>query len=534
MAATAATALKGQTGKSTTAKRGHPMAKAAPASPEVTGGNYVEAPPNAFKTLTSLRMMGYDTVASVSDLVDNCIDAGATRVSVEVRQAGKGGKDSGDTGIVIDVQDNGIGMDGDTLNQALRLGSETSHENTDLGKYGMGLVTASLGMARSIYVLTRKDKAQAYEAVLDIDDVAKHNKFLIALQPVADSRKVLSILKDHGTLVRVSKIDRIDDVNVARFAATLRTKFAQTYRTFLNAGLKLAVNNRLVEPFDPLMRDHPQTKVLLDQDLSVDGHTIHVTAVDLPDLGFAGNQGAGIFPHTSGVYVVRNGRQIMAAQRFGLYQQHHSYSGFRAELSFGKDADALFHVDVMKQKVQPTGKLLAKLSEALGDAIAEAGRSGRERPVAETATQVKIDHAADLLNARLSQPAAKPVAKAREKGSDEDGETNGATPHLNDGTDKPEAAPPEDKSPVKWMQESLPSSTQLYRAVEKDGRWVIVLNTNHPLQQMVANARHKAASSVLTYMVFALASATAGKKNGQDITDEIGATLASILGTPEA
>jgi hypothetical protein len=70
---------------------------------------------------------------------------------------------------------------------------------------------------------------------------------------------VLKRLGDHGTMVRLTKVDRADDTNVARFAATLRTRFAETYRDFIR-GVGPVGQREASEAVDPLMRDHPETR----------------------------------------------------------------------------------------------------------------------------------------------------------------------------------------------------------------------------------------------------------------------------------
>jgi hypothetical protein len=113
------------------------MAKAVAAK---TKQQFTEVAPNAAKTLSALREMGYDSFSSVLDLIDNSIDAEATKIAVTMKEAGKD--------IVIDIRDNGSGMDEKTLTEALRLGSDTEHDvKEDLGKFGMGLVTASISLA---------------------------------------------------------------------------------------------------------------------------------------------------------------------------------------------------------------------------------------------------------------------------------------------------------------------------------------------------------------------------------------------------
>src|SRR5690242_13700507 len=98
----------------------------------------VDNPPNARRTMEALREMGYDSYSSVLDLIDNSLDADAAHICVRVFE------DAGD--IIVEIADDGCGMDEETLSEALRLGSDTSRESGDLGKFGMGLVTASIGL----------------------------------------------------------------------------------------------------------------------------------------------------------------------------------------------------------------------------------------------------------------------------------------------------------------------------------------------------------------------------------------------------
>jgi hypothetical protein len=513
---------------------------------------YVKVPPNAAKTLTAIREMGYDSFASILDLVDNSIDARASKIAVQIKEQGKGV-------IIIDVLDNGKGMDEPTLAQALRLGSDTEHTERDLGKYGFGLVSASLSMAKSIYVLSRKNKGQAFEAVLDLDTISRENDFVITLAP-ATGAKVFETLGDQGTLVRLSQIDRINDTNVARFAANLRARMAQVYREFIKAGLALSVNGRLVKAEDPLMRGHPQTDKRVEQEIKFgEGQSAWLTIVELPDLGQLGNEQAGILPHRSGFYVVRNGRQIMEAQTFGLYRHHHSYSGFRAELSFTGELDHLFHVDIKKSIIHPDDKLIEKLADVARKYIEDSGRRSRTRGDGD-APKLKLDAVTDVLNAALQAtdvPAAATTA-------------TGPTPHIVDGHGtkfideamgqpataanggaipvegkdvqapkkgkrgeaQPEVAPApvEHKPPRVRFQDYEAEPTELCNWTEKDGQWLIRLNTKHPLVRVVADAKHKQANAVLSYITFALAQAWKDEpQKTAAVVKLLGENLAAIL-----
>src|SRR5437588_8762061 len=107
-----------------------------------------ENDPNAGRLVESLRYLGYGNYEAIADLVDNSIDAEAQHIKVRVQQRNNQPH--------ISIADDGPGMAESVLDQAMRLGSMTQRDlNSDLGRFGMGLVTASLSIARSCHVITR-------------------------------------------------------------------------------------------------------------------------------------------------------------------------------------------------------------------------------------------------------------------------------------------------------------------------------------------------------------------------------------------
>src|SRR5687767_1034296 len=135
------------------ARRVPAPAAASPSSSNTSDSAVIYTPPNPARLYSSLRDSGYENDSAVADLVDNAIDgeAAAIRIYVEPRT---GVLREGDTRIV--VADDGIGMDAATLGEALKLGSLAEHDPTsDLGKYGLGLITASISIARRLAVLTK-------------------------------------------------------------------------------------------------------------------------------------------------------------------------------------------------------------------------------------------------------------------------------------------------------------------------------------------------------------------------------------------
>src|SRR5881409_1062612 len=159
--------------------------------------------------------MGYDSYASILDLIDNSIDAQASIVRVEVAEK------VGD--IVITINDDGAGMDDETLSEALRLGSDTDREPGDLGKFGMGLVTASIGLSQRVEVLTKEVDGRLLFGGFDLEQIATENRFVKWVGP-ATREQVASFPREKGTRVRLSKTDRISNRNATTFANTLRPR----------------------------------------------------------------------------------------------------------------------------------------------------------------------------------------------------------------------------------------------------------------------------------------------------------------------
>src|ERR1700730_8080547 len=103
--------------------------------------------PSAARLMTSLRDIGYDLPSAIADLVDNSVDAGATTVQITV---GRGGGTS-----FIRIADDGRGMTDRVLDEAMRYGSRRAYQGNDLGKFGLGLKTASLSQCRRLTVASR-------------------------------------------------------------------------------------------------------------------------------------------------------------------------------------------------------------------------------------------------------------------------------------------------------------------------------------------------------------------------------------------
>ena len=134
-------------------------------------GEAIEITPSAARLTASLRDIGYSFVTALADIVDNSVTAGASRVEIAIRFHGR------DSFVVI--SDNGSCMGPSALNEALRFGTRRSYRPGDLGRFGLGLKTASLSQARRLMVISRASRKnrRLHCRVLDIDRVERTDRW---------------------------------------------------------------------------------------------------------------------------------------------------------------------------------------------------------------------------------------------------------------------------------------------------------------------------------------------------------------------
>jgi len=337
--------------------------------------------PNAEILMRSLRVSGYSLEATLEDHCDNSIDAGAKDILVHLEHDGKSDE------WTLYVADDGSGMDRPTLDQMMRLGSRTEHDlETDLGAFGIGSDTATLAIARRKHVLT-KGPDGLLSAIWDIDVIEEKRCFVKHLDAASEVEKAMfeaafarygRPVPASGTVVLIGKGDRVNRTQVPPAARSVSKSFASTYRRFLkpNGEVTIRVNGDKVAPADPLMRDHPDTEILLDDTVKFsytdpEGNKqferFGIVVAHVPDFGGPeANKKAGITIDTSGFYVLRNNREIVPHTTLKLYRRHNEVIRFRAELSFPGTLDDQLGVTFLKSAValNPSQALKDKIKEA--------------------------------------------------------------------------------------------------------------------------------------------------------------------------
>ena len=328
--------------------------------------------PRADTLMESLRATGYSLPDAVSDLIDNSIYAEARNIWLNFHW------DGGASWVAI--LDDGCGMSEENLQAAMRVGSQSpieSREPSDLGRFGLGLKTASISQARSLTVATNcADGRGVSIRRWDLDHlIATAEWQLLKLSPDQGGIHGLEdLLKlNHGTLVVWEKLDRLvgeagaDDApargEFLGFMRTLEEHLAMVFHRYIAAQrsrISVWLNGRQVERWDPFMTDNDATQNLGTENLGDPGAPITVTSYVLPhhsrlstDAHRIAGGPLGWNAH-QGFYVYRNRRLLVAGDWLGLgYQKEEHYKLARIQVDLPNSFDQEWDIDVRKSHASP-------------------------------------------------------------------------------------------------------------------------------------------------------------------------------------
>lgn len=331
-----------------------------------------EVPPDPERVIEGLRDTGYHLHTAIEDIIDNSIAADATKIDVKLKM-----DHSGD--VELYIADNGYGMNKDDLKDAMKYGSKFRPNPKSLGKFGLGLKTASTAFCRRLSVISRASGSTEYnKATWDLDRVAeKHAWLLQESVPEKDEIQALTpITGDHsGTLVIWQKVDRllrnysnpggIHARNALdQTAESLREHVAMVFQRFLDtsdereSNIEITINNIKVDSFNPFCPE--ESEIALEDKIQVEiGGVLKgeffIRAYILPNKWeFSSEQAhlnSRLKNENQGIYVYRENRLIHGPEWMRMYSKEPHMSLLRVEFSFDHTLDEAFNIDIKKSQI---------------------------------------------------------------------------------------------------------------------------------------------------------------------------------------
>lgn len=423
------------------------------------------------RALESWRDSGYDLTAAVGEVVDNSIEAKASHIRVRTNPENITGSKSITS---IAFADDGVGIPVETLPHVLSMGFSTRYGKRDgMGRFGVGLKLATLSLAQRIDIYTRHEggDGQIWHASLDLEEIRNLEQKHITAEPVADWPEEHADLmerpgasaSDAGTLVVWSKIDRLTGggtykTDLASRFKQLQNFLARAYRKFLDKGVNIELNGKVITLHDPLfLLENPRVKEKLGVDargeiveqgtIELDGHTVSITVATVPkELRPKRGQGGSAIaadlhiPDNEGrISFVRQGREINYDQVARMFpsriEEIDRWLG--VEVEFPAALDEYFQVRHIKRGVVPVDKLRDEIRRFVARPINAARKEIRtlwDETAAKEAQEKEQHRLAAEAAARVEQTSPKGRAGSTMTESDEATEVDRVARELTAGT----------------------------------------------------------------------------------------------------
>jgi hypothetical protein len=346
--------------------------------------------------IEALRGLGYSTATALADVIDNSVSANARNVSLAFGWAG--GRSH------VSILDNGDGMDASALDMAMRLGERSpldEREAGDLGRFGLGLKTASFSQCRRLTVASATDgEIHCLRWDLNVLAASADDGWHLLEGPAEGSEELFTPLVDagKGTLVLWEALDRIvtpgfREQDFLDLIDGVERHLAMVFHRYLDGPrprLRLTINGRPVTPWDPFMVSHPATyssPIARLGDVEVQCHVLPHKDRLTPDETESGGGPHG-WTAQQGFYVYRNERLLVAGSWLGLGQgrswtKEEAHRLARIRLDIPNSADAAWKIDIRKSTARPPVGIRAALTKLAEDARSRARKvfAHRGQPV---------------------------------------------------------------------------------------------------------------------------------------------------------
>jgi len=339
--------------------------------------------PSAYNTISSNRSIGYSMASAVADIIDNSISADAHTIDLIAPSLADP---------VLYIVDDGCGMDQAELDVAMTFGGaincQEDRPRNDLGRFGMGLKTASLSQCTKLEVISKKS-GNFVGGCWDLSYIKKNDTWDYLVIPEDECKKKVSgtLLESEsitsGTAVIWSRFDRLRESATNKF-----DEFSnQMSKTCKNLSLifhryisgeedinkiRITYNKNVLKPIDPFLSgDIAEVAKAKMIPLNNDYITVHCHKLPYPDkltkeqLNKAQLEDGSTLLETQGFYVYRNKRLIDYGTWFGLASKKDKTKLSRIQIDIPNTLDSVWSLDIKKSRAIPPEKIREDLRKIL-------------------------------------------------------------------------------------------------------------------------------------------------------------------------
>ena len=383
---------------------------------EMPMDRFRENRPTADILMNSMRAMDYTFESAIADVIDNSISAHSNRIDIKFPTE--------PSDCFVAICDNGSGMTSKELINAMRYGSKcknTERAADDLGRFGLGMKSASLSQCRKLTVMSKKNGLiSAY--IWDMDVVIKNKDWLMieCSEEQICKLRFFDYLKERtsGTVVIWEDFDTIRKngyevySKLCQYAEAVSKYLSLIFHRYLNRNGKekteIWINNFRLIGKDPFLENHKKTSVRREiilplKDSEGVERAISVQPFILPflkDLTEEDKNLSGGFENyrsCQGFYIYRNERLIIWGTWFGRHRDELTkYARIRVDIP--NTLDDIWGIDIKKQRAHIPKSIRKRLTRAVDEAMDIAVKAQKYRGRTE-----KINNDTDYIWERIKE-----------------------------------------------------------------------------------------------------------------------------------
>ena len=355
--------------------------------------------PSAKKMLIGLRSMGYSFSTALADIVDNSIAAHASKIWID--------SEPQDKNTYLYILDNGFGMNGDKLIDAMSFGSDSDHDGSDsldLGRFGLGLNTASLSQCKRFYVIT-KQKENINGGYWDVDELEKTDNWMLNILSLEEMewlpgfKKLLEL--ETGTLVIWKKFDKLYS-STSKFESSFRSRVSEAkkhcelvFHRFYDE-IEIYFNDARINRRDPFLESFDNAQHRNEEYLKYGEEKIFYQAHILPHTSSLTNEqkdligGVDTMRSEQGFYLYRNRRLIIWGNWLHMNSRSEFFKLARIRVDIPTTLDFVWNLDVKKTSAVIPDSLRDQLWAVVSDASNTSTRTYRFKGEKEYSGKVKV------------------------------------------------------------------------------------------------------------------------------------------------
>ena len=344
--------------------------------------------PNVKNFIQSLRDIGYSFEVAVADIIDNSITAKSSLIKIYT---------VAEPYLIFSLLDNGYGMEESELIECMRLATKNPldiREPDDLGRFGLGLKTASFSQCKKLTVISKKyGKISAKQ--WDLDYISMKNEWFLKSIDNYNNIPLFSELinNESGTLIFWEEIDRCEKKNFSNVIDRLRKHLALVFHRYLEGAdrtkLKIVINENPITAFNPFNLHHPATQQTVLEKIMIYDSVINVQPYILPHHSkvsqkeyelYATEEG---YIKSQGFYLYRGNRILIYGTWWGLHKTLDAHKLVRIKIDIPNNMDTHWGIDIKKSIARPSEKIRTDLKRII-DQVTEKGSrpfTGRGRKI---------------------------------------------------------------------------------------------------------------------------------------------------------